>query len=461
MKFRLVFRFIIFLIFCLHVSVVLSQNIRDSLDIPKPSLNSGSRDSVSPRKADPLYMISHMANDAYKSIISEQLSSGCGFTPSCSPFSAGAMKRFPFIKGIALTGDRLMRCNGETEENMPLYFSNPVDASIIDLPEYYDFAAMKMLKRSYVDSLILTGDTLTINELGNYNKKSAIFAGFLSAIIPGSGKYYLGYPAQAKSSLLTNLALGASAAEILIKSESGLLATAGIGLFSVFYVGNIWGSASLAKKIEYDQFLSVKSEKPGSTKTNKSINSYISDTLMYIEKAKSLFDKGEYNKLYIYFQEIPEDVRKNNKEILILRWKTMVELGMLYECRTELSEYNSSRPEFQKTITGLPIEINSKSPLKAERLSSWCPGLGQVYAGYPLKGAVSLLLNAGCAIIGWKAFANDLYINGVLFGIYPLLRFWTGGKTYSYSLAQKTNQKRTRELKEQYLKVISNIFISE
>jgi putative membrane protein insertion efficiency factor len=47
----------------------------------------------------------------YQKFVSVQISSKCSFEPSCSSFSKQALKEFGLIKGLALTTDRLMRCN--------------------------------------------------------------------------------------------------------------------------------------------------------------------------------------------------------------------------------------------------------------------------------------------------------------------------------------------------------------
>lgn len=47
----------------------------------------------------------------YQKVLSAQVSSGCSFQVSCSNFSMVAIKKFGLIKGIALSADRLMRCN--------------------------------------------------------------------------------------------------------------------------------------------------------------------------------------------------------------------------------------------------------------------------------------------------------------------------------------------------------------
>jgi len=82
---------------------------------------------------------------------------------------------------------------------------------------------------------------------------SAFLAGFYSAIIPGMGKLYLGYKQQAISAFIENIALGGVAAESYFKTGpvSARFILTGT-LFALFYGGNVWGSAILAKKQKVD-----------------------------------------------------------------------------------------------------------------------------------------------------------------------------------------------------------------
>jgi TM2 domain-containing membrane protein YozV len=76
-----------------------------------------------------------------------------------------------------------------------------------------------------------------------HKHKSPLVAGLLSAVIPGSGKIYAGKTGQGLITFIQNLALGLQAYEAYRrdgwKSPRFLLYG---GLFTFFYVGNIWGS---------------------------------------------------------------------------------------------------------------------------------------------------------------------------------------------------------------------------
>ena len=79
--------------------------------------------------------------------------------------------------------------------------------------------------------------------LQQIKNKSPFLAGTMSAIIPGSGKWYAGYRGKAIASFLQVSLLGVVAAENYVKA--GPVSPQFIifaGFFSIFYIGNIWGS---------------------------------------------------------------------------------------------------------------------------------------------------------------------------------------------------------------------------
>jgi tetratricopeptide (TPR) repeat protein len=80
-------------------------------------------------------------------------------------------------------------------------------------------------------------------DISKFKNKSGFLAGLISAIVPGMGKFYVGYRGIPFGALLTTFPLAAVAVESLIKA--GLTSPQFIvfgTLFGVFYAGNVWGS---------------------------------------------------------------------------------------------------------------------------------------------------------------------------------------------------------------------------
>lgn len=70
----------------------------------------------------------------------------------------------------------------------------------------------------------------------------------MSAVVPGSGKFYAGYRGQALSSMFPTLIFAASAAEAYHRAgPKSFQFIAAASIFSIFYVGNIWGSVLSVK----------------------------------------------------------------------------------------------------------------------------------------------------------------------------------------------------------------------
>ncbi|MFN8346486.1 MAG: hypothetical protein U0X91_15895 [Spirosomataceae bacterium] len=87
-----------------------------------------------------------------------------------------------------------------------------------------------------------------------HKRKSPLLAGVMSAVVPGSGKIYAGKTGQGLITFIQNLALGLQAYEAFRRDgwKSPRFLVYG-GLFTFFYVGNIWGS-SLSIHVRKQEF---------------------------------------------------------------------------------------------------------------------------------------------------------------------------------------------------------------
>jgi len=94
-----------------------------------------------------------------------------------------------------------------------------------------------------------------------HKKKSATLAGIMSAIIPGSGKIYLGKTGQGISALLLVGGLGMVTAENFVKKGPEKFSTIFFAsAFTTFYIGNIYGTIKLSKisTQEYNSYQDAK-----------------------------------------------------------------------------------------------------------------------------------------------------------------------------------------------------------
>ncbi len=100
---------------------------------PSPPTEVASRKVISGRFFNPINSFYAF----YKRFISDQIGAYCAFEPSCSTYSYIAVTRFGFVKGLLLTADRLMRCNGASGLETESHLVNSQTGRIIDTPEMY------------------------------------------------------------------------------------------------------------------------------------------------------------------------------------------------------------------------------------------------------------------------------------------------------------------------------------
>ncbi len=87
-----------------------------------------------------------------------------------------------------------------------------------------------------------------------YNKRKPWIAGLLSAIVPGLGKLYNGRPRSFRASFLVNAFFGFQMYEAIhkkgFKNPYSLIST---GVFSVFYLSNVYGSYYDLKRVKIEK----------------------------------------------------------------------------------------------------------------------------------------------------------------------------------------------------------------
>ena len=74
----------------------------------------------------------------YQKFISSQDGPTCNFVPTCSRFCMGCIQEYGILRGVLLTADRLIRCNGSQSR---YYHKDRVTGKYIDLVS--DYAELK------------------------------------------------------------------------------------------------------------------------------------------------------------------------------------------------------------------------------------------------------------------------------------------------------------------------------
>ncbi|SDL60381.1 membrane protein insertion efficiency factor YidD [Siphonobacter aquaeclarae] len=99
-------------------------------------------DTAPPKKLKPIlrynpfYWAANGTLTFYQTVISPQISADCLFELSCSRFSREAIRRFGLIKGVALSADRISRCNRLSATSLDPVRANAAGKSI-DTPDMY------------------------------------------------------------------------------------------------------------------------------------------------------------------------------------------------------------------------------------------------------------------------------------------------------------------------------------
>ncbi len=90
------------------------------------------------KRLNPLYLFLNGSLVVYQKVISPQFSANCLFEQSCSRFSQAAIQEYGFLKGLALTADRLARCNRISATTINPFRVNQ-QGKVIDSPTMYKF----------------------------------------------------------------------------------------------------------------------------------------------------------------------------------------------------------------------------------------------------------------------------------------------------------------------------------
>jgi hypothetical protein len=96
-----------------------------------------------------------------------------------------------------------------------------------------------------------------------------------------------------------------------------------------------------------------------------------------------------------------------------------------------------------------------KSSKKARNMSTFLPGLGQTYAGYPGEGLVSFVSIAAVSAAALVGIINQYYVTSIVLGNYIFGKFYIGGLNRTEFLVDKRNYIRSspynRALKEKLM----------
>ncbi|PKP22685.1 MAG: hypothetical protein CVU05_02920 [Bacteroidetes bacterium HGW-Bacteroidetes-21] len=178
-----------------------------------------------------------------------------------------------------------------------------------------------------------------------------------------------------------------------------------------------------------------------------------SNQLVYM-KALNEFLLGDFDNAYNLLLDIPDSARNHEIEYQILWLFTLNELERWSDCRQILLNLSDSMILLKPDIEALPTRIDYTSPIKARRLSTFFPGIGQMYAGSSAKGITSIMLHAAFVFVLVEGVVTGFYVAGAVYGLMPIFRFYIGGRQNSYTLAKDRNSDMSKVLKDRYMELI-------
>jgi uncharacterized protein len=114
----------------MNLQYILASDVDSSQILPVKKLQKGIQ------KYNPLFWFLNGSLTVYQKVISPQFSAICLYEQSCSRFSRASIQEYGILKGVALTADRLSRCNRISATSINP-FRITEEGKVIDSPKMY------------------------------------------------------------------------------------------------------------------------------------------------------------------------------------------------------------------------------------------------------------------------------------------------------------------------------------
>lgn len=182
--------------------------------------------------------------------------------------------------------------------------------------------------------------------------------------------------------------------------------------------------------------------------------------LGYFNYAAGEFESARF---YINLLELQAEVDSIVPPFYVLACLTHLELDDLERARFYLTkairnDSNLNKFELDSVVnTLLPLSLNRqiKSVSKAKKLSV-VPGLGQLYAGYPIKALTSFTLVGLSLTYAVFSIINGYYVSGIATGISASYLFYSGGNKHAQYLVQVRNDNTRQKYSDRLLEFFNN-----
>ncbi|MBK6266808.1 hypothetical protein JKA74_17325 [Marivirga sp. S37H4] len=187
------------------------------------------------------------------------------------------------------------------------------------------------------------------------------------------------------------------------------------------------------------------------------------DSLRFLigyESALGNYLNAEYSKAKLSLIQLKNHTNsaEYEKKALYLEILIAHELGKWDEAQAASLKIGSESQSFQDSLKNFyteMAEIKLKDPAKAEKLSHFIPGSGQIYAGKIFRGITSMVIQTGLLGFAAYSFLNGYYFSGTFTGVSLFYVFYMGGARHAEYLAQEYNKDKIGTVKN---KIESSLF---
>jgi hypothetical protein len=155
---------------------------------------------------------------------------------------------------------------------------------------------------------------------------------------------------------------------------------------------------------------------------------------------------GNYNEAHNYILQLKYFIKDTllTSQVDFLEILTLNELKRWEEAK-KLTAVYIQKNNLQANADYLYAFLKNpkiRNPEKAVLLSTFLPGVGQWYAGYPFRGMVSATLQLACFTFGAYSIWQKYYLSGFFTGFVLLQAFYSGGIRHTSYLVEKKNKEK-------------------
>jgi len=149
-----------------------------------------------------------------------------------------------------------------------------------------------------------------------------------------------------------------------------------------------------------------------------------------------------------------------NQQLLFLKILVLNELQKWPEAKAAFSQYlalNGQPPELANTYYNFMHRPRLKNPEKARRLSTFMPGVGQLYGGNAGAGLLSLGLQLGLLGFGVYEIWQGYYLTGFGTGLALFQAFYFGGIENAETVTKRKNNEKIARYNNQIKQFILRV----